>query len=235
MRASAILLCAVATAAAGAVVPRNAATTVTVTVSCESESTTLVPAPASSTQSFAASSTSSSIANISYSGGNVKLGPVSNPNCDPSDLSNIVPKSNLTLFYGSNDTSTPDSNAKISLQMKVPSVVLEDILSVHSVVCSDTGVVVTFDDLAGYEKSIEEWPASGDFVLFTNHLGNCDAEFERGMFLVAGLTFDETTLTVVATAEKSDFQSTAGQCQSPGISFDMNAFKCFDLALANNS
>jgi hypothetical protein len=154
------------------------------------------------------------------------LGPVSNPSCNPSDLKNIVPKSNLTLHYGSNDTSTPDSNARISLQMKVPSVVLEEIVSVHSVVCSDTGVVVTFDDLAGYEKSMKEWPSSGDFVLFTNHLGNCDSEFERGLFLVGGLAFDETTLTVVATAEKSDFQSTAGQFQANyEASINENAFK----------
>jgi len=207
MKASAILLYVLAKAAAGAVVPRNAATTVTVTVPCQSGSPTVVPTQTWSTQSFAASSNPSSVAN---SGGNVTLGPVSNPSCDPSDLNNIVPKSNLSLFYGSNDTSTPDSNAQVSLQMKVPSVLLEEILSVRSVVCSDTGVVVTFDDLAGYEKSMSEWPASGDFVLFTNHLGNCDTEFERGLFLVDGLTFDETTLTVVATAEKSDFQSTAG-------------------------
>jgi hypothetical protein len=214
MKSSAILLCVLATAAAGAAVPPNAATTVTVTVPYEGGSPTATPAPASPTQSVAASSTTSSIIDVSHSVGSVKLGPVSNPSCDPSDLNNIVPKSNLTLHYGSNDTSTPDSNAKISLQMKVPSVVLEEIVSVHSVVCSDAGVVVTFDDLAGYEKSMKEWPSSGDFVLFTNHLGNCDAEFERGLFLVGGLAFDETTLTVVATAEKSDFQSTAGQLPS---------------------
>jgi hypothetical protein len=216
MKASAILLCVLTTAATGAVVPRDAATTVTVTVPCQSGSPTVVPTQTWSTQSFAASPNPSSAADISNSGGNVTLGPVSNPGCDPSDLNNIVPKSNLTLFYGSNDTSTPDSNAQISLQMKVPSVLLEEILSVHSVVCSDTGVVVTFDDLAGYEKSMSEWPTSGDFILFTNHLGNCDTEFERGLFLVDGLTFDETTLTVVATAEKSDFQSTAGKCPNPG-------------------
>lgn len=211
------MLCALATAAAGAAVPRDAATTVTVMVPCESGSASVIPASASSTQSFAASSTSS---------GSVMLGPVSNPSCDPSDLNNIVPKSNLTLFYGSNDTSTPGSNAQISLQMKVPSVLLEEILSVHSVVCSDTGVVVTFDDLAGYEKSMTVWPASGDFVLFTNHLGNCDMEFERGLFLVGGLAFDQTTLTVTATAEKSDFQSTAGQYPSQEeASIDRNAFK----------
>jgi hypothetical protein len=198
MKASAILLCALATAAAGAVLPRNAATTVTVTVPCESGSATTTLASASSTQSITASSTS------------VMLGPVSNPSCDRSDPKNIVPKSNLTLFYGSNDTSTPDSNAQISLRMKYPSVLLEEILSVHSVVCSDTGVIVTFDNMAGYEKSMIEWPASGDFVLFTNHLGNCDTEFERGLFLVGGLAFDQTTLTIIATAGKSDFQSTAG-------------------------
>jgi hypothetical protein len=94
--------------------------------------------------------------------------------------------------------------------MKYPSVLLEDILSVQSVVCSDAGIVVTFNDAAGYEKSITEWPASGDFILFTNHLGNCDAEFDRGLFLVGGLTFDEAMLTITATAEKSDFQSLAG-------------------------
>lgn len=214
MRSSAILQCALTTAALGAVVPRNAVTTVTVTVPCESEAVTAIASPSSSTYSFAPSSTPLATADITYTGASVTLGPVSNPSGDPSKLSNIVPKSNLTLHYGSNDTSTPDSNAQISVQMKLPSVMLEDIQSVHTVDCSDKGVAITFNDVAGYEKSIKEWPTSGDFVIFTNHLGNCDAEFERGIFLVGGVAFDRNTLTVVAAAEKSDFQSTAGRCQN---------------------
>jgi hypothetical protein len=210
-----ILLCLLATAALGAVVPCNAATTVTVTVPCQSAAAAVTLTPTSSKQSYAVSPTPSSGAGITSSGGSVMLGPVSNPSCDPSDLSNIVPKSNFTLHYGSNDTSTPGSNAQISVQMKVPSVILEDILSIHSVVCSDTGVSISFNDLAGYEKSMKEWPASGDFVLITNHLGNCDTEFERGIFLAGGLVFDQKTLTIVATVEKSDFQSTAGKYQKP--------------------
>src|SRR5579859_2786640 len=114
MRVFAILLFAVATAAT---------TTVTVTVPCESRSATNVPAPASPVHAVAAPYTPPSpIADISFTGASVILRPVSNPNSDPSDIGHIVPKSNLTLLYGSNDTSTPEANAQISLQMKFPSV-----------------------------------------------------------------------------------------------------------------
>jgi hypothetical protein len=214
MRVSVGLLCSLVTAAWGATIPRDAVATVTLTVPCESEGATIIPSSATSIGLSDPTSTALTDANIKYPGGSVTLGPVSNPSSDPSDLNNIVPKSNLTLHYGSNDTSTPDSNAQISVQMKMPSVMLEDISSVQSVDCSETGVTITFTSLAGYEKSMKEWPSSGDFFLFTNHLGNCDADFERGIFVVDALAFDQSTLTVVAQAEKSDFQSTAGRIQS---------------------
>lgn len=229
------LLCAVARAS-GALIPHiHVATTVIVTAPCESGSSTDIPTSASYIQAVPASS-ASSVVRVSSIGTSVKLGPVSSPSSDPSDLSNIVPKFNFTLHYGTNDTSTPASNSQISLQMKFPSVLLEDILSVYSVVCSDTGVAVNFNDEVSYEKSKTEWPNSGDFILFTNHLGNCDAEFERELFLVGGLAFDEATLTVIATAEKSDFQSTAGMCHIIEGSFQQpNYFLRSWIILANIS
>jgi hypothetical protein len=216
MRSFPILLCAVVTASAGTVIQRdNTAAIVTVTAPCESGRATDISYSTSSIKAATALSMPLPSESVSFTGASVTLGPVPNPSSNRSDLSNITPKTNLTIHYGSNDTSTPATNAQVSLQMKYPSVLLEDILSVYTVTCSDTGVVVTFNDTASYEKSMTEWPVSGDFILFTNHLGDCDAEFERGLFLVGGLVFDQATLTVTATAQKSDFRSTAGMFHAP--------------------
>jgi hypothetical protein len=234
MKAFPLLACAAAALSAAVVaLPNDGATYVTVTVPCGNAKptgspTSKSPAPAfgvkqdadpygtSTGIAIAASPTPASYMNsnpgVPYSGAPVLLGPVSNPHTDPSDPTHFTPKANCTLHYGSNDTSTPDTNAIVSLEMKKPAVLLENIRSVKGVVCSSTGVVITFSDDAGYKMSMNNWPTSGDFIMFTNHFGNCDAEFERGLFLVGGLTFDETTLTVVATAEKSDFQTLAGMC-----------------------
>lgn len=63
--------------------------------------------------------------------------------------------------------------AQINATMKHPSVLLEDIDSVTKVDYSAKSVNVTFGNAAVYEESLTAWPASS-FILFTNHLGDCD-------------------------------------------------------------
>lgn len=182
----------------------NDAVTVTVTACAAETAATVLTSTASYTSTVAPTET------ISNPIIGATLGPVANPLCDTSNLGNIRLKKNFTLHYGSNDPTTPDTNAEISMQFKFPSVLLEEIDAVKTVVCSDSGVVVTFADLAAYKMSFTKWPATGEFIFITNHLGNCDEEFERGLFLVESVTFDENLLTVTATAEKSDFETVAG-------------------------
>jgi hypothetical protein len=205
MKAFKFLSCLVTATAISARVINEEAVTVTVT-SC-TEPTAAINILAASPSIFESNPT----ATIDTSRPAATLGPVTNPLCDTSDLDNIVLKKNLTLHYGSDDPTTPDSNAKITLQMKWPSVLLEEIAAVKDVICSNSGVIVTFADLAAFEMSAAKWPSSSEFLLITNHLGNCDAQFERGLFLVAGMTFDKSSLTVSCAAEKSDFESTAGK------------------------
>lgn len=184
--------------------------TVTVTVTtCPTETAANILASTLS-HVFASAPTATS----QHSRAAATLGPVTNPLCDPSNLDNIKLKTNLTLLYGSKDPTTPDANAEISLQMKWPSVLLEEISAVKNVVCSDSSVAVTFADVAAYEMSVVKWPPIGKFIFVTNHLGNCDVEFERGLFLVASMTFDKSSLRVIAMAEKSDLQSVAGMSTS---------------------
>jgi hypothetical protein len=200
--------------AAGAVsagiLPVDEVVTVTVTA-CAAETFAPVFVAADVKPSHVSvSATASPSVTIDSSAPGATLGPVANPACDTSDLENIVLKKNLTLHYGSSDASTPDTNAEISLEMKWPSVLLEEIAAIKDVVCSDSSVVVTFADSAAYEVSVSKWDLLEKFILVTNHLGNCDLELERGLFLVDTVTFDAATLTVTAKTEKTDFQNCAG-------------------------
>lgn len=94
--------------------------------------------------------------------------------------------------------------------MNYPTVILENVDAISSVDCSDDAVTVTFNNTASYLATTTEWYADGDFVVITNHLGDCDAEVERGFFLVESLSWDNATLAVTASASKSNITQTAG-------------------------
>lgn len=71
--------------------------------------------------------------------------------------------------------------------------------------CSGTtSVAITFSNLTNYQETFATWP-SLDFLLLTNHLGDCDIENERGLYLVNPLLFDNDTLTITADASGSSF------------------------------
>lgn len=113
----------------------------------------------------------------------------------------LTPRTNVSLAYeGVNDT-----NALVHASMKYPSVLLENIEALSGVRCSATGVVLTFNNSAEYTESLAIWPTS-DFILFTNHLGDCDAENERGVYLVEDLAYDNSSLTITATANKTELK-----------------------------
>ncbi|KAF6811916.1 hypothetical protein CMUS01_13170 [Colletotrichum musicola] len=133
------------------------------------------------------------------------LVPLIRPDCNKADPANLVPSKNITLNYGAKD----ESLVSVTLAMKYPSVVLEEVEAVAAVDCADTSITVTFNATAAFEQTSRDWQALDDFVMVTNHLGNCDVKNERGFFLVDTVTFDAATLKVVANAHKSDVANTA--------------------------
>lgn len=133
------------------------------------------------------------------------------PHTDRHDLSHIHPASNISLHYASNATGTGKTNMNVTHSMKYPAVLLEQIASVSSVVCSAHSVTVTFNDSTAFEATEASWSAAGMFVLVTNHLGDCDVELERGMFLVKSVSFKNTSLVATASSEISNTSSVAGK------------------------
>ncbi|EXF80383.1 hypothetical protein CFIO01_08098 [Colletotrichum fioriniae PJ7] len=135
------------------------------------------------------------------------LTPVLRPECNKTDPANLVPSNDITLNYGAADDV---SLVSVVLAMKYPSVVLEEVAAIAGVECAeDASITVTFNATAAFEQTSQQWQALDDFVMVTNHLGNCDAENERGFFLVDTVTWDAETLQVVANAHKSDVANTA--------------------------
>ncbi|KAH7323501.1 hypothetical protein BKA65DRAFT_567242 [Rhexocercosporidium sp. MPI-PUGE-AT-0058] len=121
----------------------------------------------------------------------------------------IAPKTDIILQYASVN-ATEEMTASINAVMKYPSVLLEEIDSVSKVDCSADSVAITFSDKADYDETTKDWPASG-FVLFTNHLGDCDTDNERGLYIVNSVTWDDATLTVTAASTKSSFDDSTSE------------------------
>ena len=82
----------------------------------------------------------------------------------------IAPEKDITLYYQA--ASQPLTAATVDAQMKLPTVVLEEITTISSVSCSAEAVEVVFASTADYQRSVSAWPSSS-FILLTNHLGNC--------------------------------------------------------------
>ncbi|KAJ0321133.1 hypothetical protein Brms1b_002800 [Colletotrichum noveboracense] len=133
------------------------------------------------------------------------LVPVLREGCNKADPANLVPASNITLEYGAKS----EKLVSVSLAMKYPSVVLEEVAAVAAVDCAAESITVTFNETAAFEQTSSNWQALDDFVMVTNHAGNCDVENERGFFVVDTVTFDAATLKVVTNAHKSDVANTA--------------------------
>ncbi|CAG8952862.1 hypothetical protein HYFRA_00007576 [Hymenoscyphus fraxineus] len=125
-------------------------------------------------------------------------------NIDP--VAAVKPHLNFTIPYDSNSSATTIDIKNI---MKVPTVLLETIASIVNVDCSATSVQLTFNDSAIFETTVAAWKAQDDFLMVTNHLGDCDAELERGFFLVDRVEFDNSTLVCTAHSHKTDLAATA--------------------------
>ncbi|KAH8666656.1 hypothetical protein BX600DRAFT_436046 [Xylariales sp. PMI_506] len=140
------------------------------------------------------------------------LTPLVNTAVNTTDLSNVVPTSNVNLTYGQSGAG----HVEVGLNLNRPGVLLEHIDGISSVACSNSSVEISFSSQDAFYQSVAEWVLDTDLVLITNHLGNCDSEFERGIFSASGISSDNSTLTVTAESVKTDV---AGVSSSLAISF----------------
>ncbi|KAJ4396214.1 hypothetical protein N0V93_000433 [Gnomoniopsis smithogilvyi] len=152
---------------------------------------------------------------------NMTLTPI---NCTtPEDENPFVAQSNVTLPYGLNDTNY------VNITLTVPSaILLEAIESLTNVDCSADSLTVSFNSTDSLDAAFAAWSAYTDLVLITNHLGDCDTEYERGFFVAASFAVSDST--IVATAEKTNVTSIASHMRAnftgiPGQSSTIAATK----------
>ncbi|KAK2011539.1 hypothetical protein LZ32DRAFT_659541 [Colletotrichum eremochloae] len=145
------------------------------------------------------------------------FGPSTGPKVDTKDPVNIVPATNVSLYYAAAGESAEEQGSiDMTLALSNPAVVLEHVDAIKAVVCADDELTVAFSDADAFHNAVHNWTASSDdggFILITNHLGNCDAEFERGFFLATGLTADEDAMSVTVAASKEELANLAGACE----------------------
>lgn len=136
---------------------------------------------------------------------NITLAPVTS---QPTD--EIIPQANITLGYGQNDTSS-DAVVNITLTTTYDGVLLESIESITAVDCSSNGVSLTFSDADTLASAYGSWSSFDLLLLVTNHMGDCDTEFERGFFVSSSYETFESNLTLVASASKKDLADVASK------------------------
>ncbi|KAI1078080.1 hypothetical protein F5B20DRAFT_241263 [Whalleya microplaca] len=133
-------------------------------------------------------------------------------------LSNLVPSTNISLDYIVGPNTNTHSTVGIILKPGHPAVVLEKI-GAAKVTCANDTVLIAFNDTAAFQRSLREWPQQGGFVLITNHMGNCDAQHERGLYWVNSLGWNNDLMIVAAHTEKTDVASVAA---SINVDFSQN-------------
>lgn len=126
----------------------------------------------------------------------------------------VEPGYNISLYY--EGPASAAIGAHVVAQMKYPSILLENIQGLSTVDCSASGVTLQFGNSQVYADALQTWPSSS-FYLFTNHLGDCDTEKERGLYLVDSFSSDESTLKIIASAHGDLLDKSAS---AVSISFD---------------
>ena len=134
------------------------------------------------------------------------LGPVLNPQAGSRGHKNILPSKQVSLNWGAEGSPL----VNVSLSMNHPTVLLEEIEDIKTVDCEPSFVTIIFSDADSYDEALADWSDNGNFTLVTNHLGDCDAENERGLFLAYKITGHKENLAIVATGEKTDVNTAAG-------------------------
>ncbi|KAJ3953848.1 hypothetical protein N0V92_009678 [Colletotrichum tropicale] len=174
------------------------------------------------------------------------FGPTIAPGIDTKDPVNIVPAKNISLYYSATETEEQGS-INMTLALNNPAVVLEQVDAVKSVVCDDNELTVSFSGSEAFDQAVKDWSESEEgFILITNHMGNCDAEFERGFFMATGLTPSRDDLSITVAASKEELTNIAGQCEmsfsslpaatlSKRLTLDPSVSISFSEGLADNT
>ena len=134
------------------------------------------------------------------------LGPVLNPHANPKSHQNLSPAKQVSLNWGTQGNSL----VNVSLSMNHPAVLLEEIDDIRTVDCEPASVTITFSQAASFNRAVADWSDNGNFILVTNHLGDCDTENERGIFLTKKISAHKGNFTIVASGEKTDINNAAG-------------------------
>lgn len=127
----------------------------------------------------------------------------------------LTPKPNITLNYGVDNSTTDAANnavVNITLTTAYDGVCLESIESLAAVDCSSDSVNLTFADADTLNAAYSSWSTYANLVLVTNHVGDCDPEFERGFFVGSSFQAVEEDLTLVVGAVKQNLTDVA--CKS---------------------
>lgn len=132
------------------------------------------------------------------------LGPVKNHRTNGDHVS---PSRNVNLSYGIGSKSLVNA----SLALHRPAVVLEDIPSVASVNCSASAVVIVFNSSDVFESAATTWSRAQSLLFVTNHMGDCDAELERGFFVSDAVDTIRASLTLVAKTTKAAVNEVSGK------------------------
>lgn len=140
--------------------------------------------------------------------------PVVAPHVNTQNDALLIPQNNVSLYYASNISV---GGLVINHTMAAPTVLLEQIASISSVDCTAESVAVTFNDSSVFALAQNAWTTSKNFVLVTNHLGDCDPELERSFFLVESMSFDDESLVVTASSTKTNVSSTASESSGTTI------------------
>lgn len=140
---------------------------------------------------------------------NITLSPIILASTNIPTADTLAPQTNVTLPYGLNGTDF----VNLTFTTSSSAVVLESVESLASVDCSSDSVSLTFDNVDDLTSAYTEWSAYDQLLFVTNHMGDCDTELERGFFLAGEFASNETTFTLVATAEKKNVSDIA--CERP--------------------
>ncbi|KAK8091747.1 hypothetical protein PG997_002108 [Apiospora hydei] len=149
--------------------------------------------------------------------------PITPPGLDCSKKENIIPSANVSLYYGAahsdagastlQESSLSGGLVNLTLAMSTGAVALEYIDSVTKVDCSDDSLTVSFSDSDAYKTAFDSWSSLETLFMITNHLGNCDVEFERGFFKVDKVAAGAAANTITCSASKEQMPNIAESCE----------------------
>ncbi|KAH6695796.1 hypothetical protein F5X68DRAFT_164172 [Plectosphaerella plurivora] len=150
----------------------------------------------------------------------IVLKPISRPQTLKSGLAanlkvrqdTLTPAKEIVLGYAAGDMT-----ALVDAALKQPAVALEEVDGIATVKCTDADISMTFSDDAALKAASAAWPKSEFIIVTYSPEGGCNTADERGWYDITGLTFDDASLTAVATGKRSTLDE---QSEDAVVEFD---------------